>query len=363
MAGDPSKDDWVRTYNTQQKAAEEMEKIKVVRKKEAQKTMRKHLDEQMKVHERRISKTKEVRSLEGEKERLEYEQWVAEERKAYDQRKSKVLEQKAARDVQIDSRKARREAEKMQQERDEAEETMMIKAEIQRAKEEAIAKKLAEKERLRQVFEEVKGQQQLKEIEKQKIAQEDVKAAEEYKKMVDAAEEARSSYFVRKVSDNESMAKALDDIFGARERERLAKEKATLERIVREEEQRLKDLDERKKNNRRLANQERLLTLQAQMQEKQARIEREKAEERAAAMQALAMSEKASRQHEAKLAEKQRKLMEYKRSLEIQIHEREGKDSFPMSEAERKMNKDMVAIARGEKPLDKKALTRFNTPI
>ena len=31
-----------------------MAKIKVVRKKEAQKTMRKHLDEQMKVHERRI---------------------------------------------------------------------------------------------------------------------------------------------------------------------------------------------------------------------------------------------------------------------------------------------------------------------
>eukprot|EP01049_Picozoa_sp_SAG25_P011178 SAG25_NODE_1328_length_3280_cov_2.438227_4_plen_102_part_00 len=81
------------------------------------------------------------------------------------------------------------------------------------------------------------------------------------------------------------------------------------------------------------------------------------------AIDMLAMSEKAQRQHEAKLAEKQRKLMEYKQSLAIQIKERQGKDSFPMSEAERKMNRDMVAVARGERPLDRKALSRFNTPI
>ena len=52
--------------------------------------------------------------------------------------------------------------------------------------------------------------------------------------------EAMLSYFIRKVSDNESMAKALDEVFGKRDRERVAKEKATLERIVREEDERLK---------------------------------------------------------------------------------------------------------------------------
>jgi colicin import membrane protein len=240
MASDPAQDDWVRIYNMQQKAAEEIEKGKVVRKKQAQVTMRQHLNQQMKVHEARMSKSKEVNVLEGEKERLEYDQWVAEERKAFNERKSKVLEQKAARDVQIMARKERRAEEDALRRKEEAEETMRIKAEIQRAKEEATAKKLAEKERLRKVFEDVAEQQKLKEIEKQKIAQEDIKAAKEYEKMVNAAEEARSSYFIRKVSDNESMAKALDEIFGKRDRERQAKEAATLERIVREEEKRTK---------------------------------------------------------------------------------------------------------------------------
>ena len=106
-----------------------------------------------------------------------------------------------------------------------------------------------------------------------------------------------------------------------------------------------------------------MATLNAQMKEKQARLEREKMEERQAALDMLAMAEKASRQHEAKLAEKQRKMMEYKKSLELQIKQREGKDSFPMSEVERRLNKDMVAVARGERPLDRKALSRFNTPI
>jgi hypothetical protein len=36
------------------------------------------------------------------------------------------------------------------------------------------------------------------------------------------------------------MAKALDEVFGKRDRERAAKEKATLERIVKEEDERLK---------------------------------------------------------------------------------------------------------------------------
>ena len=53
-------------------------------------------------------------------------------------------------------------------------------------------------------------------------------------------EEARASYFIRKVSDNESMTKALDEVFGKRERDRVAKEKATLERIVKEEDARIK---------------------------------------------------------------------------------------------------------------------------
>jgi hypothetical protein len=68
----------------------------------------------------------------------------------------------------------------------------------------------------------------------------DVEAAKDYAKMANAAEEARKGFFIRKVSDNESMTKALDEIFGAKDRERAAKEKATLERIVREEDARLK---------------------------------------------------------------------------------------------------------------------------
>ena len=79
-----------------------------------------------------------------------------------------------------------------------------------------------------------------KEIEKLKIAEEDKRAAKLYEEMVIKAEEARSSYFIRKVSDNEGMAKALDEVFGKRDRERAAKEKATLERIVKEEDARLK---------------------------------------------------------------------------------------------------------------------------
>eukprot|EP01045_Picozoa_sp_COSAG04_P005603 COSAG04_NODE_262_length_18654_cov_17.483751_16_plen_85_part_01 len=58
--------------------------------------------------------------------------------------------------------------------------------------------------------------------------------------MVIKQEEARASYFIRKVSDNESMTKALDEVFGKRERDRVAKEKATLERIVKEEDARIK---------------------------------------------------------------------------------------------------------------------------
>ena len=34
-----------------------------------------------------------------------------------------------------------------------------------------------------------------------------------------------------------------------------------------------------------------------------------------------------------------------------------------VADAERKINHDMVAISRGDKPLDKRALARFNTPI
>ena len=112
-----------------------------------------------------------------------------------------------------------------------------------------------------------------------------------------------------------------------------------------------------------MATQERLATLRAQVAEKEARQERERMEEQRAAADMLKMAEKASRAHEDKLAEKQRKMMEYKRSLEMQIRERERQASFPMTEVERKMNGEIVALARGEKPLDGKSMARFTTPI
>jgi hypothetical protein len=227
MASDPSTDDWVKIYELQKRANEEMEKRKVVKRKQAQQTVRTHLDSQMQVSEQRSHKSKEVKVLEGEKERLEYEQWVADERKAFQSR-------------QIQARKARKAQESLKRQEEEAEEMMKIKAEIQRAKEEAVAKKKAEKERLMRVFEDVAEQKRQKEIEKLKIAEEDKRAAKLYEEMVNKAEEARSSYFIRKVSDNESMAKALDEVFGKRDRERAAKEKSTLERIVKEEDERLK---------------------------------------------------------------------------------------------------------------------------
>ena len=240
MASDPSQDDWVKIYELQKRANEEMEKRKVVKRKNAQKVMRAHLDEQTKVTEQRSHKSKEVKVLEGEKERLEYEQWVADERKAFNLRQDKVLDQKAARDVQIQARKARKAEEAAKLKAEEAEEMMKIKAEIQRAKEDAIAKKKAEKARLMKVFEDVEEQKRQKEIEKLKIAEEDKRAAKLYEEMVIKQEEARASYFIRKVSDNESMTKALDEVFGKRERDRVAKEKATLERIVKEEDARIK---------------------------------------------------------------------------------------------------------------------------
>jgi len=240
MASDPANDDWVKIYELQKRANEEMEARKIVKRKAAQKTVRAHLDSQMSVTEQRSHKSKEVKVLEGEKERLEYEQWVADERKSFQMRQGKVLEQKAARDVQIQARKSRKAQEAMKLKEEEAEEMMKIKAEIQRAKEEAVAKKKAEKERLMKVFEDVAEQKVQKEIEKLKIGEEDKRAAKLYEEMSIKAEEARSSYFIRKVSDNESMTKALDEVFGARDRERAAKEKSTLERIVREEDERLK---------------------------------------------------------------------------------------------------------------------------
>ena len=393
MASDPSQDDWVKIYELQKRANEEMEKRKVVKRKNAQKVMRAHLDEQTKVTEQRSHKSKEVKVLEGEKERLEYEQWVADERKAFNLRQDKVLDQKAARDVQIQARKARKAEEAAKLKAEEAEEMMKIKAEIQRAKEDAIAKKKAEKARLMKVFEDVEEQKRQKEIEKLKIGEEDKRAAKLYEEMVIKQEEARASYFIRKVSDNESMTKALDEVFGKRERDRVAKEKATLERIVKEEDARIKcapapalspcspadtkapalangcgvarrrNLEERKSSNRRMANEERLATLRAQVAEKEMRQQRERDEEQRAAADMLMMAEKASRAHEEKLAEKQRKMMEYKRSLELQIREREKQMAFPMTEIERKINGEIVSLARGEKELDGKAMARFTTPI
>eukprot|EP01052_Picozoa_sp_SAG31_P011910 SAG31_NODE_686_length_12815_cov_5.367175_3_plen_164_part_00 len=129
------------------------------------------------------------------------------------------------------------------------------------------------------------------------------------------------------------------DIFGAADRERARKEKETLERVVRTEDQRLRQLEERKQMQRRMATEERLATLQAQMNEKAMRAQRERCgkpssyshhsgdkcrnlcavklrlliigrdEERRAALDMQQMAEKATREHELKLAEKQRKMM------------------------------------------------------
>merc|ERR1719181_1595099 len=135
-------------------------------------------------------KAKEVKLLEAEKERLEFDQWVAEERQKKETVHAKVLEQKRVRDIQIQARKAKRQEEQSQREREEAEEMLKIKAEIQRSKEEAIAKKMAEKQRLMQVFDEVDQQKKLKEIEKAKIAEEDRRAAKLYADMLDKQEKA-----------------------------------------------------------------------------------------------------------------------------------------------------------------------------
>ena len=124
-----------------------------------------------------------------------------------------------------------------------------------------------------------------------------------------------------------------------------------------------RNLEERKASNRRVANEERLATLRAQVAEKEMRQQRERDEEQRAAADMLMMAEKASRAHEEKLAEKQRKMMEYKRSLELQIREREKQMAFPMTEIERKINGEIVSLARGEKELDGKAMARFTTPI
>ena len=86
-------------------------------------------------------------------------------------------------------------------------------------------------------------------------------------------------------------------------------------------------------------------------------------EEQRAAADVLRMAEKASRAHEEKLAEKQRKMMEYQRSQEMQLRARETQAAFPMTEVERKINGEIVALARGEKPLDGKSMARFTTPI
>lgn len=112
-----------------------------------------------------------------------------------------------------------------------------------------------------------------------------------------------------------------------------------------------------------MATSERLATLRAQVAEKERRQERERMEEQRAAADMLKMAEKASRAHEDKLAEKQRKMMEYKRSLELQIREREKQAAFPMTEVERQINNEMVAMARGDKPMDGKSMARFTTPI
>ena len=52
-ASDPANDDWVKIYALQQRASEEMEKRKVVKRKSAQRTVRAHLDSQMSVTEQR----------------------------------------------------------------------------------------------------------------------------------------------------------------------------------------------------------------------------------------------------------------------------------------------------------------------
>ena len=339
-------DDWVKIQKLQAVAVEEQKKARAVRAKKTQQTIRSHLDGQVEVQERRSMKAKEVKLLEAEKERLEFDQWVTEERQKKSVMFGKITEQKKVRDVQIDARRTKRAEESAKREADEADEMMKIKAEIQRSKEEMIAKKHAEKRRLMKVFEEVDQQKKHKEIQKAKVAEEDRKAARLYAEMLDKQEAARASYFTRKVSDNESMTKKLDEMFGARDRERMRKEKETLERIVREEDQRLKDLEQRKTMQRRIATEERLATLQAQVNEKQMRAARERAEEKRAAMDMQHMAEKATREHESKLAEKQRKMMEYKRSLEEQIKEREAKAHFAMSDVERRLNGPLVAAVR-----------------
>ena len=203
-------DDWVKIQKLQAVAVEEQKKARAIRQKQTQQTIRTHLDGQMGVQERRSMKAKEVKLLEAEKERLEFDQWVSEERSKKDVMHNKVREQKRVRDIQIQARRAKRSEESNQREREEAEEMLKIKAEIQRSKEESMAKKYAEKQRLMQVFDEVDQQKKMKEIQKAKLAEEDRRAAQLYADMLDKQEAARASYFTRKVSDNESMVKKLD---------------------------------------------------------------------------------------------------------------------------------------------------------
>lgn len=56
----------------------------------------------------------------------------------------------------------------------------------------------------------------------------------------------------------------------------MRKEKETLERVVRTEDERLKNLEQRKQMQRRMATEERLATLKAQMNEKAMRAQRER---------------------------------------------------------------------------------------
>ena len=203
-------DDWVKIQKLQAVAVEEQKKARAIRQKQTQQTIRTHLDGQMGVQERRSMKAKEVKLLEAEKERLEFDQWVSEERSKKDVMHNKVREQKRVRDIQIQARRAKRSEESNQREREEAEEMLKIKAEIQRSKEESMARKYAEKQRLMQVFDEVDQQKKMKEIQKAKLAEEDRRAAQLYADMLDKQEAARASYFTRKVSDNESMVKKLD---------------------------------------------------------------------------------------------------------------------------------------------------------
>ena len=166
-------DDWVKIQKLQAVAVEEQKKARAIRQKQTQQTIRTHLDGQMGVQERRSMKAKEVKLLEAEKERLEFDQWVSEERSKKDVMHNKVREQKRVRDIQIQARRAKRSEESNQREREEAEEMLKIKAEIQRSKEESMAKKYAEKQRLMQVFDEVDQQKKMKEIQKANKARRD----------------------------------------------------------------------------------------------------------------------------------------------------------------------------------------------